>query len=1547
MKYTNIRQSRLALMCIVTLAVAFCADHAFANSFDDGMAHTNSSDTTYNEPLYVGLFNPDNTLVVDSDSTLKVEKLVISSGEDSTNNLVSVVGGARLIAGESSTNGLTTGGIVVGDASGDSALTVNHASKLEGEYLYIGFGTNDSGKIELDGEGTEMAIAQDAYVGYAGSTNSVEIGDGAAMNIGGVLTVGLNSSNNHVNVSGTLFVNSTNDINVVDTDSDNGIHVKNGGTLQVGGDVETGTLADLGIDMQGKSTLELGGELTLSGNKIDDGHNVILNNTLSTHAATWQSSSLAIIGETTSYNSFTFTNGASGTASNHLLVGYAETANHNELNVGGTGSTFTATTDMAIGGSGKYNELNVADGGQVDAQGSLYIGYNTSATGNQANIGSNGVLNVVGDVLVGANGGSNKFNIDHGRVSVTNDFILGSGSANNRYNQTNGTNTVAGGFIIGRTEDATGKTGHVDDDAVETTGNLAIVGTNSTLDIQQNLTVGLEGGGSILTIRDGGTVNVSNDVVIGETVGDNYIYLQRGSNTQFNVTGNLVVGKEGGSNRFAAYGGTADIGGSLYLGASTNQHEIKNFIHLETTHAVLNVAGAIHIGASNSVNTLDLAKGATASAQDLFVGAYEGVSNNVVTVTGDDSLLSVSNQLAIGSNSGSNNAVNVGSGGILFVLNPTNIVIGTTATNDLNNRLNINSGGTLHTIDWDYAAVSTNIVLDSGSTLELDGVFSGTNQLDGGFELALNGATATPNWNTGTNVLYVGYETDGNTLTIKEGGLATTTTNLIVGNSSKSTGNTLSVTGLSSRVEIGNHLIVGNTGSSGNAMDILGGGQINATNNFILGSASDSNSGLLEGFAGTNSALNVMGDLTVGLKGDGNELQISSNAVVAVDGLATIGSDSDNNILRLTGSNAVLNVASNLVVGAKTATGNKLEITKGAATLDNDLIIGSHTNGNDNVVTVSGSNSTLNVGNDLIVGDIGTGNSLVITDGATNNIANNAWIGLASADNWIEARGTNSLLMVGNNLYVGSTNEASSGSRLGAYEAARIFIGGNLSMSTNGTIEIDYGAQIEVGNDYNQGEFSALSIRISTNSAITNLVVAGTANFAEDTIISVTSDGTISELVDEDGNTNKIERTIVAAGTLMIADQDATTDLLHSSINFQTNALVDFSYTVTNDTIFLDNFIKRSWADAAGLEGMLAKVADEIEGMAAMSNEFAQAMDLKFQDGVTDINKAMNDYYGKKPSSAPMHNVVNQGIGLLASELTVRSDTTRKRATAPVPSGASGPHAWNQELQGWIAGYGSWGTKDGADGFHGYDANLSGFVIGADLAVSKNILVGLAGGSNYGDVDKNNGASGDTKTTYGAAYASVGTKDWFLDSSVIYGSSSINNTLGDVFDTTASYDARNLAFYLGGGKEIIGKYLVITPEASLLANQYEQDAYDEKSSDAVARSVDSFDALYVQSSLGCSLGLYTAMGEVVLKPELRAHWLHEFSGEESLPYRLIGGDGTPYNMLLQAPEEDILKLGAGIAAKMSEYLDLRFDLDTRLGSDYSDYTVTGSLRYQF
>ena len=1597
MKLTCQYRRKGALLYAVTLITSFIGFQSMANPFNNGTTSSIVTDTNYNETLYIGIQNPNNTLLIESNATVSATDVIVGQLTSSTNNTLSIIGDSLLIAGNATTNGLTTGGVIVGGADDGAALSINNGSSLDTEYLYVGFDTNDSGQIDLTGEGTKLTVAQDALVGTAGSANSIDIADGANMSVGGTLTVGsVSSSDNHVNVAsgGSLFVNETNNIVVVNADDNNGIAIKGNGTLQVGGDVTTGTLSDLGVSMSKNATLELGGTLTISKNKIDNSLNIILNNDLSTNTASWTSGSVTVIGSTTADNSLTFTNGATGHALQIVQIGQGTLANGNELNVGGSNSLFIADADVFVGAKGKNNKLNIGDSGQMLIAGNLYLGNDASATGNQANITSNSVLDVGGDIVVGDKGSANKFTMDGGQVDVGNDFILGSGSANNRYNQTGGTNTVAGTFVIGQTANATGKTGNVNDDIVETTGNLAIIGTNSTLNIQQDLTVGLEGGGSIMTIRDGGIVNVDGNTVIGEAVGDNYIYLQRDSNTQFNVTGDLVVGKnEEGSNRFAVYGGTANIGESLYLGATTNQHEIKNFIYLETTNAALNVANAIYIGASNSVNTLDIVDGASVGAQDLFVGTYEGVSNNVVTVKGESALLSITNNLGIGSSTGSGNQVIVKDGGILNI-GQTNIVI-----SGEDNILNIANGGTLQTIDWVATNLDENIVMDSGSILELGGSYLGTNRLDTSYELLLNGSLATNNalWDTGSDVLYVGYTTGNNALTLKDGGLATTSTNLIVGQSAKSTGNTLKATGAGSQVQVGNNLILGNTASSSNELLVEDGGQVNVGNNFSLGFNSSQNRAMVSGSTNATSYIDIDNLLTIGSgrSASGNVLDISSNATVNAYGIATIGSGSDKNTLQLSGTNAILNTYSNLVIGSGVATDNKLILSEGLATVSGDLIIGKNIGSASNSGTVSGSNSTLQILSDVYVGKDGSKNTFTVSDGAlleaanvyvgfttnsldntlsvtgSNTMANiigtlyagyesgdnliealdgatltvsNAYIGYDSGNNRIALSGSNTVFNVLNDMLIGNADTGLN--EFFVSDQAYVSIGNNLSLS-NGFMGIDAGSTVVVGGDYSQDEFSTLGVRVSTNYATTNLTVGNTASFAKNTTFQIQNDETVV------GTTNNVARALVAAGFLEIDGQAATQDLLNNYIEIG-NDLLDFNLILSNNIIWIDNVTRFSLAAASGLKPgtQVADVADEIDFMADNSNAVAN-IQRDFMDTELDLNgrnAAFHNYYGEKMSSTPAHNAINMGIQSVAELLTKRADNTRARmgmASVSGMEGAGGPHMAEQSMQGWITGYKTWVTMDATDGFDGYDGDISGFLIGADLSVAEGILVGIAGGAGNSSLDKDNGATTDTDTTFGAVYVSTGTKDWFADASLTFGGSSVDTDLGSPFDTKANYDTKNTAIYFGGGKEIIGNYLIITPQASLLANYYKQDSYEEESSNAVGRQVDSFDTVYVQSELGCSVGFYTAMGNMMLKPEFRAFWMHEFNAQdENVSYTLIGGT-NPYVMTLQAPEEDIIKLGAGISAEIGEYLELRADLDTRIGSNYSDQTLLGSIRYRF
>jgi len=693
------------------------------------------------------------------------------------------------------------------------------------------------------------------------------------------------------------------------------------------------------------------------------------------------------------------------------------------------------------------------------------------------------------------------------------------------------------------------------------------------------------------------------------------------------------------------------------------------------------------------------------------------------------------------------------------------------------------------------------------------------------------------------------------------------------------------------------------------------------------------------------------------MQGDNNELNITDG------GAAAIGTDlrtgfqtaASGNRVQVSGTNTSLTVGRNMLIGEK-GNSNTLTVESGGKLdIGEALTIGK--SGNKNSARISGSNTVASAGGDLLIGPAGNENELNIESGAQLILSSgNAYLGTNGANNSIYVDGTNSLLDIGGSLTLGNSIETNDMTENAIYvlDTASISIGTDFNIYNGSILQIEDGGQVNVASDYHQDETSELRIAVSSETAgMTNLIVQGTATFESNTTIRVRNDGI--------GATDEFEQTLVSSSALYLGDTNvlATTDMLNDTniINFY-NTLLEIDGIVSNNSIIITTEVL-SLSAQAGLNGTpLEPLGDEIDDMAFSGNANAREMrrilgENPLYDTVEAKNKVMRDYYGEKDSSLPAHNVINLGIQNVQDQITMRTDNTRARqgmASSQMdfdkPEAANGPHQSDQEFQGWITAYGSKGTMSATDGYYGYDASLSGFLIGADAAITENWLIGMAGGSGSSSTDKSD-ARMDTKTIYGTGYASVGTKDWFADMGFIYGNSDVDATLGTAFDTAASYSSQNFALFAGGGKEIAGDYLIFTPELSFLGNFYMQKAYDETSSNAVGRQVDRVNTFNLQSTLGTSMAMYLGMGKVTMKPELRAFWLHEWAGdEERADYSLIGGTGS-YSMLLQAPEKDILKLGIGTSAKWGDYLELRADLDTRLGSDYRDYTLLGSLRYQF
>jgi len=223
------------------------------------------------------------------------------------------------------------------------------------------------------------------------------------------------------------------------------------------------------------------------------------------------------------------------------------------------------------------------------------------------------------------------------------------------------------------------------------------------------------------------------------------------------------------------------------------------------------------------------------------------------------------------------------------------------------------------------------------------------------------------------------------------------------------------------------------------------------------------------------------------------------------------------------------------------------------------------------------------------------------------------------------------------------------------------------------------------------------------------------------------------------------------------------------------------------------------------------------------------------------------------------------------------------------------------------------------------------------------VLLGAAGGYSRSDLTQDNNDSSDATTGFGVLYSSFGSVDWFGDLNLSYGRSSIETRSGTALGGTGNFDADNVAIYIGGGKEIEstdGDGVILTPEAALLTGYYGQESYYDG-----LMQVDAYDRWSVQSRLGAAFAVQKQVGSAVLKPEFRTYWLHEFNADpDQIGYSL--GTGR-FTFGVQAPDEDILEIGAGLGVTFNERLEIVFDVDAHHSDLYRAVNVSGRIMYEF
>jgi outer membrane autotransporter protein len=1228
-----------------------------------------------------------------------------------------------------------------------------------------------------------------------------------------------------------------------------------------------------------------------------------------------------------------------------VLSGHAQDLIYNSST--GSVTTITSPTNTArlfVGVDEANNHLYLDSGARMSVSLLSDIGQQSSATnsllsvknGGQMTIGNADTNNLpASGILVGDTSRVAELKVDNDSSILTDNLYVGAGS-----NETGNVSAKNGGSI-------------------EVTGDVVVGATDS-----QNNVLSLQDDGSLL-IDSASNLQIINDPAATEDL--NEVVVSSGGSllVKDDLYAPDLINKDGLN--FES-GATLATGGEF----TTDDNAINDGLNillddaLSTNHTARWTASSIDVGTSTDNNSLTITNGAqVSSAGFVYVGKDSDATDNSIVISGSNSTFTAQEKVFIGAN-GSRNALEILEGATAEMY--ADLKLGS-STGASNNSLLIDGTNSTLTVDANvFVGVS-----GANNTMTVSDLASAT--ISGDLQVGQKGSDNSVTVNNGelnTALLTVGSEGDSNDLVVKG----------------------------SNGVLNASNVIIGDKGDS-NTFKISDGAQVGITDTLLIGNESDNNYIQLNG---SNTNVRVDSDVVLGANGDDNSINIYGGTLAA-EANVYVGytNETENSTVLISGTDANLEIKNDIFIGSDVSSNNSVVVKNGGVLQvagRTNLVFGSATNNtiaignNGSLKTVDWdasiveSNLTFETGaglwltgaytgtnalegslnltldgsgaswvtTNMLIGIDSDNNSLTITNGATAHATGSLMIGESSEGNSVTVGGSGSSLQVDGNLSIGSEDNAPVYSLVSndlfVQDGASVLVGGDAALYSGASLTVDSKSTVDISGNYSQDKYSSLSFGISSNQTAPNLVVGGSAAFtssynAEDnSIIRIFNEGV--------GESNTIA--IVQANEFTLDGNQATGGSFEA--NIASNSLLGFTVSITNNMsdyfIVLSDFLERSVGEAGDLDGQLLDVSTAIEDMAAAGNSNATAMiDIISQLDSSQIQPVMDSYYGEKESSLPANNVIYLGIQNVADQVTMRADNTRARMgnasslnTLNQPDGASGPHEENQLLQGWISGYSSKGSMSATDGYLSYDSDLSGFLVGADVAVSKNWLFGLAGGTGYSTTDKGN-ASMDTKTIFGTGYASYGTEDWFSDLGIIYGSTEVDARLGTTFDTTADYRAQNLAFFAGGGKEIARDYVIFTPELSFLGTYYFQENYQEEASNAVGRKVRSLETFNLQSTLGTSMAMYMGLGEVTFKPEIRAYWLHEWLGdEESTLYSLQGANGT-YALDFQAPEKDILKLGIGTSAKWGEYLELRADLDGRFGSDYSDYTLLGSLRYQF
>jgi outer membrane autotransporter protein len=287
------------------------------------------------------------------------------------------------------------------------------------------------------------------------------------------------------------------------------------------------------------------------------------------------------------------------------------------------------------------------------------------------------------------------------------------------------------------------------------------------------------------------------------------------------------------------------------------------------------------------------------------------------------------------------------------------------------------------------------------------------------------------------------------------------------------------------------------------------------------------------------------------------------------------------------------------------------------------------------------------------------------------------------------------------------------------------------------------------------------------------------------------------------------------------------------------------------------------------------------------------------------------------------------------------------------PEGKSGPSVMQPTPENrwgvFVTGLGEFTNVDSTSNARGYDLSTGGLTFGVDYRVCPNFAIGLTGGYAHTNADLVDNGSLDVDGGKIGVYATGFSGGFYVDAAATGGLNNYDShrtaLLGSARGDTNGHDFTGL---IAAGYEWKKGALTIGPTASFQYTYAELDSFNERGSLAPLTFNDQ-DANSSRTALGAKASYDWHVGHVVVKPELRAAWQHEFGDTDySLVSRFANGAGSSFTVHGPAIGRDSLLIGAGAAVLLNDRVSVYAYYDGELArTNYSSNNVSAGVRVSF